>query len=251
MTRFKPEWGLAARGQGKHFHPKALACDTLPSTMSVARILIVDDHPLFRDALRMALSAARLAPHIVEAGSLEDAATQLGRYGSVDLILLDLKMPGVQGLSGLAYVRASYPAVPVAIVSGHEEPAVIRRALALGASGFVPKSTPAETMRGAVAAILAGDVWVPPGLGPSSAEDAVLDTLSRRLATLTPQQLRVLMMLKEGKQNKQIAYELDITEATVKAHVSAILLKLDVDSRTQAVIAAARIDGEAAPDTLA
>ncbi len=219
--------------------------------MAQTHILIVDDHPLFRDALRHALSTAKSGPKISEAGSLDQAAAELGRRNNVDLVLLDLKMPGVQGLSGLAYVRASYPDVPVAIVSGLEDPAVIRRALALGASGFVPKSTPAETMRDAVAAILAGEIWVPPGLGASTAEDATLDKLTRRLATLTPQQLRVLMMLKEGRLNKQIAYELDITEATVKAHVSAILLKLDVDSRTQAVIAAAKIDGESAPENLA
>jgi DNA-binding NarL/FixJ family response regulator len=218
--------------------------------MAQTHILIVDDHPLFRDALRHALSTAKSAPRISEAGSLDHAATELGRRNNVDLVLLDLKMPGVQGLSGLAYVRASYPDVPVAIVSGLEDPAVIRRALALGASGFVPKSTAAETMRDAVAAILAGEIWVPPGLGASTAEDGTLDKLTRRLATLTPQQLRVLMMLKEGRLNKQIAYELDITEATVKAHVSAILLKLDVDSRTQAVIAAAKIDGESAPENL-
>jgi DNA-binding NarL/FixJ family response regulator len=214
--------------------------------MTEARILIVDDHPLFRDAMRMALSSSPPAPRIEEAGSLDEAARLLGTDDTPDLVLLDLKMPGVQGLSGLAFLRASFPNIPVAIVSGLEDPGVVRRAMSLGASGYVPKSTSAENMRIAVRSILAGDVWVPQELASSSTDDAALDALSKRLSTLTPQQLRVLMMLKEGKLNKQIAYELDVTEATIKAHVSAILLKLDVDSRTQAVIAASRIDGDSA-----
>jgi DNA-binding NarL/FixJ family response regulator len=212
--------------------------------MIPSKILIVDDHPLFRDAMRMALSASDPKLSIVDTGSLDDAAKILSSQNTIDLVLLDLKMPGVQGLSGLAYLRASYPDVPVAIVSGLEDPAVIRRAITLGASGYMPKSTAAQDMRRAVTSILAGEIWTPTGLEPVQADDKAIDDLSRRLATLTPQQLRVLMMLKEGKLNKQIAYELDVTEATVKAHVSAILLKLDVDSRTQAVIAANKIDGE-------
>jgi DNA-binding NarL/FixJ family response regulator len=213
------------------------------------RLLIIDDHPLFRDAMRMALAST--LPHLViaEAGSLDDARARLSSEETIDLVLLDLKMPGVQGLSGLAYLRASYPGIPVAIVSGQEDAAVIRRAMALGAAGFVPKSTPADQMRVAIKAILAGEAWTPELLAAETPEDKSLDGLARRMASLTPQQLRVLMMLKEGKLNKQIAYELDVTEATVKAHVSAILLKLDVNSRTQAVIAAGRIDGEAISET--
>jgi DNA-binding NarL/FixJ family response regulator len=216
--------------------------------MSETHIIIVDDHPLFRDAMKAALSASASKLSISEAGSLDEVTGQLGRKQDCDLILLDLKMPGVQGLSGLAYLRAQYPDVPVAIVSGNEEQAIIRRALALGASGFIPKSTPAETMRAAVAAILAGDVWAPVTSGEPTAQEREIDDLSRRLATLTPQQVRVLMMLRTGLLNKQIAYELDVSEATVKAHVSAILQKLNVDSRTQAVIAASKIDGEAVSD---
>jgi DNA-binding NarL/FixJ family response regulator len=212
--------------------------------MAEAHIIIVDDHPLFRDAMKAALSSAHMSLVVLEAGSLEEATAQLGRKTDCDLILLDLKMPGVQGLSGLAYLRAQYPDVPVAIVSGQEDAAIIRRALALGASGFIPKSTPAEAMRQAVASILAGDVWAPIIAQEASPQEREIDALSKRLATLTPQQVRVLMMLRAGLLNKQIAFELDVSEATVKAHVSAILLKLDVDSRTQAVIAASKIDGE-------
>jgi DNA-binding NarL/FixJ family response regulator len=228
--------------------PRGL-CVSLVTKMET-RLLIIDDHPLFRDAMRMALASTVSQLVIAEAGNLDDARARLASDEPIDLVLLDLKMPGVQGLSGLAYIRASYPGIPVAIVSGQEDAAVIRRAMALGAAGFVPKSTPADQMRDAIKVILSGEVWTPEVLAAETPEDKSLDSLARRMASLTPQQLRVLMMLKEGKLNKQIAYELDVTEATVKAHVSAILLKLDVNSRTQAVIAAGRIDGEAIGETL-
>jgi DNA-binding NarL/FixJ family response regulator len=206
--------------------------------------IIADDHPLYRNALKQALEASFPGASVAEAGNLDQAVESLRNSEACDLILLDLKMPGVQGFSGLMYLRAEHPAVPVVIVSASEEPQVIRRALALGASGYVPKSTPMDGMRQAFAAVINGDIWTPPGLATDSADAEIAD-LAKRLATLTPQQLRVLMMLREGLLNKQIAYQLSVSEATVKAHVSAILLKLDVDSRTQAVIAAAKLDGEA------
>lgn len=213
--------------------------------MAIYHIIIVDDHPLFRDAMKASLSSLSAELKIAEAGSLDEVTTQLAQSPNCDLVLLDLKMPGVQGLAGLAYLRAQHPGVPVAVVSGQEEAATIRRSLALGASGFIPKSTSAETMRGAVKAILDGEVWAPNVGLEATPQDLELDNLSKRLATLTPQQVRVLMMLRGGLLNKQIAFELDVSEATVKAHVSAILLKLDVDSRTQAVIAANKLDSEA------
>jgi DNA-binding NarL/FixJ family response regulator len=213
--------------------------------MAIYHIIIVDDHPLFRDAMKASLSSLSDELNIAEAGSLDEVTTHLSQNTNCDLVLLDLKMPGVQGLAGLAYLRAQYPGVPVAVVSGQEEAATIRRSLALGASGFIPKSTPAETMRTAVKAILDGEVWAPNVGLEATPQDLELDNLSKRLATLTPQQVRVLMMLRTGLLNKQIAFELDVSEATVKAHVSAILLKLDVDSRTQAVIAANKLDSEA------
>ncbi len=208
------------------------------------QIVIIDDHPLFRDAMKGALAGVLSNATVREASSLEDGIKILDDDRDCDLVLLDLKMPGVQGLSGLAFLRAQFPSIPVAIVSGQEEPAVIRRALALGASGFIPKSTPAEDMRRAVSTILEGEIWAPAVAKQLTDEEREIDDLSKRLATLTPQQVRVLMMLRAGLLNKQIAYELDVSEATVKAHVSAILLKLNVDSRTQAVIAAGKIDGE-------
>jgi DNA-binding NarL/FixJ family response regulator len=216
--------------------------------MAAHYIIIVDDHPLFRDAMKASLSLLSTGLIIAEASSLDQVATQLTAKPDTDLVLLDLKMPGVEGLAGLAYLRAQFPTVPVAVVSGQEEPATIRRSLALGASGFIPKSTAADVMRSAVKAILAGDIWTPNVALEATPQDREIDDLSKRLTTLTPQQLRVLMMLRTGLLNKQIAYELDVSEATVKAHVSAILLKLDVDSRTQAVIAANKINSSALVD---
>lgn len=217
--------------------------------MTSRHVLIIDDHPLFRDAMKGVLASVLHNAEIHEAASLEESARILAGDFDFELALLDLKMPGVQGLSGLAYFRAQFPAVPVVIVSGQEEPAVIRRALALGASGFIPKSSSADDMRKAVQTVLDGEVWSPAISQVVGDDEREVNDLTRRLATLTPQQVRVLMMLRSGLLNKQIAYELDVSEATVKAHVSAILLKLNVDSRTQAVIAAGRIDGESISET--
>jgi DNA-binding NarL/FixJ family response regulator len=214
--------------------------------MTSTHIIIVDDHPLFRDALKAALSGLSDGSHISDAGSFEQLTSKLAASADCDLILLDLKMPGIQGLAGLAYLRTQHPDVPVAIVSGQEEAAIIRRALAMGALGFIPKSTPADTMRKAVSAILQGQVWAPALASEAAPQDQALDDMATRISTLTPQQVRVLMMLREGLLNKQIAFALAVSEATVKAHVSAILTKLNVDSRTQAVIAVSKIDGDIA-----
>jgi len=210
--------------------------------MGTHRFVIADDHPLFRGALRQALSEVQQDLAIDEAGSFSDVVAILDDGGAPDLVLLDLKMPGVQGFSGLMYLRAQYPDIPVVIVSANEEPAVIRRSIDFGASGFIPKSTPVDQIRGAIADVLGGDVWVPADVDLTSTGDSDHVQIAKRLATLTPQQVRVLMMLSEGLLNKQIAYELSVSEATVKAHVSAILQKLAVDSRTQAVIAANQIE---------
>ena len=206
------------------------------------RFVIADDHPLFRGALREAVTGLFQYVEIGEAGSFEDVAKLLESGGEVDLILLDLNMPGVRGFSGLMYLRAQYPSVPVVVVSANDDPAVIRRCMDFGASGFIPKTLGIEQMRQAVKRVLGGGVWTPPDVDLTGGADAETAALMARLGTLTPQQVRVLMMLSEGMLNKQIAYELSVSEATVKAHVSAILQKLGVDSRTQAVIAAAKIE---------
>ena len=206
------------------------------------RLVIADDHPLFRGALREAVTGLFARADIAEAGTFDDVSKILDRAAEVDLILLDLAMPGVRGFSGLMYLRAQYPSVPIVIVSANDEPAVIRRCMDFGASGFIPKTLGVEAMREAVASVLEGGVWTPPDVNLSAVADAETTAVLARLATLTPQQVRVLMMLSEGLLNKQIAYELSVSEATVKAHVSAILQKLGVESRTQAVITAAKIE---------
>ena len=209
--------------------------------MPANRIVIVDDHPLFRDALNHALSAAFELVEILEAGSFDEIAAMLADDSEVDLVLLDLAMPGVQGFSGLVFLRAQHPEIPVVIVSASEDPDTIWRAIAFGAAGYIPKSLPAKEIRSAVSRILNGEVWTPADIRLAGAADPQTSELVSRLATLTPQQVRVLMMLGEGLLNKQIAYKLNISEATIKAHVSAILQKLAVDSRTQAVIAINRL----------
>ena len=211
--------------------------------MADARILIVDDHPLFREALRNVLSTSKIHLDIAEAGSLDALIAHLAEDDTCDLVLLDLRMPGVQGLSGLIYLRSQYPNIPVVIVSASEEAGIVHRSLELGASGFIPKSSGTAVIIEAVAAVLAGAVWTPSWAHQETPADPEIASIARRVASLTAQQIRVLMMLKEGLLNKQIAYALNVSEATVKAHVSAILLKLGVASRTQAVIAASKLSG--------
>ncbi|MBR1220975.1 response regulator transcription factor [Bradyrhizobium sp. U87765 SZCCT0131] len=210
---------------------------------STTRIVIADDHPLFRGALREAVASVLPDATIDEAGTFQELTGRLEQDADVDLILLDLSMPGISGFSGLIYLRAQYPAVPVVIVSASDDAGTIRRSMDFGASGFIPKRFGVDTLRAAIAKVMAGDVWIPADVDLGGAGDPDMTRLRDRLVTLTPQQVRVLMMLSEGLLNKQIAYELGVSEATIKAHVSAILQKLGVESRTQAVIAAARISG--------
>jgi DNA-binding NarL/FixJ family response regulator len=211
---------------------------------AATRLVIADDHPLFRDALRQAVSSVVASARVDEAGSFEELTALLDQDSDVDLVLLDLTMPGISGFSGLIYLRAQFPAIPVVIVSASDDGGTIRQSLDFGASGFIPKRFGVDTLRDAIMKVLGGDIWVPADTDLSSATDPELARLRDRLVTLTPQQVRVLMMLSEGLLNKQIAYELGVSEATIKAHVSAILQKLGVESRTQAVIAASKIAGD-------
>ena len=206
------------------------------------RIIIADDHPLVRGALRQAVAGALDNVEILECGDLGSLQQLLASKASVDLIMLDLAMPGVRGFSGLIYLRAEHPGVPVVIVSANSDRGIMRRCVDFGASGFIPKTTDLETMRHAIRQVLEGSTWTPPDVDLITPADRETADIQRRLGTLTPQQVRVLMMLSEGLLNKQIAFELMVSEATVKAHVSAILQKLGVESRTQAVIAAAKIE---------
>ena len=209
--------------------------------MTRRRLIIVDDHPLFRAALRQTLAGGDPSIEVEEAGDLSGLSAALESDRDCDLVLLDLNVPGARGFSGLLLLRAQYPDIPVMIISAVEEPEVIRSAIDLGAAGYLRKSVGPAEIRRAIETVLAGDMFVPDDVEPRHL-DREQSELIERLATLTPQQVRVLMMLSDGLMNKQIAYELSISEATVKAHVSAILQKLGVDSRTQAVIAASRIE---------
>ena len=211
------------------------------------RLVIADDHPLFRGALREAVVGLMDVVDIQEAGTFDEVVALLDKGGETDLVLLDLSMPGARGFSGLMYIRAQYPSVPVIVVSANDDPAAIRRCMEFGASGFIPKTLSVDEMRTAISGILKGGVWTPNDVDLSAGADAETAALMARMATLTPQQVRVLMMLSEGLLNKQIAYQLGVSEATVKAHVSAILQKLGVESRTQAVIAAAKIEAGHVP----
>lgn len=208
----------------------------------VSTLIIADDHPLFRSALRTAVAQLLPGVQIVEADSPEALNKAVQEHPRADLVLLDLRMPGVQGFSALISLRGQHPAIPVVLVSAVEEPAVMRRALDFGACGFIPKSAGIETIGAALHTVLEGGVWLPPGVTENAAEeDGEERELAQRVSSLTPQQFRVLMMLADGRLNKQIAGDLNVSEATIKAHVTAILRKLGLYRRTQAAVLAQRL----------
>lgn len=203
------------------------------------RVVIADDHPLFRAALRLAVERVLPGAVVTEADSFSALQTAMSQSPDIDLVLLDLRMPGVQGYASLAWLRASYASVPVVMVSADEDAITIHRALDFGAAGFIPKSAGLEVLTQALTAVLDGQLWIPAQAStPPDNDDA---QLARRVASLSPQQLRVLMHLAEGRLNKQIAFDLDVTEATIKAHVTAILRKLGLYRRTQAAVLAQRL----------
>jgi DNA-binding NarL/FixJ family response regulator len=201
------------------------------------RLLIADDHPLFRAALRGAATDAVAELSVLEAESLDGVLAALEANPDIDLVLLDLHMPGNHGLAGLAAIRAQYPEVAVVVVSANDDPRVVRRALDHGAAGFLPKSSGLDELRDAIRSVLACEQWLPSSLrasvarSQSSQHDA---ELAARLASLSPQQFRVLTLVAEGLLNKQIADRLDVQERTVKAHLTAIFERMGVRNRTQA-----------------
>ncbi|MCH8500656.1 MAG: response regulator transcription factor [Aliidiomarina sp.] len=207
----------------------------MKKSMSMARAIIADDHPLFRAALQQALTNT-LGTDVLEAESFTELQALLEQERQLELLFLDLNMPGNRGLTGLTAIRNQFPDVLVLIVSANESIDVIRRAMAFGASAYVPKSAPLPMLIQAVETVLGGDSWLPEHLQdelkrPVSAENQDFAT---KLEQLTPQQFKVLTCIADGLLNKQIAYELDVQETTIKQHVSAILRKLGVYNRTQA-----------------
>jgi len=206
-------------------------------------VIVADDHPLFRTAIKEALQASQGETTFLEANSFETLQVLVDENQDVDLVLLDLHMPGVSGFAGLVYLCKRYPSVPVVIISANEDPLVIQRALDHGAAGFIPKSSDLKTITNAIGDILMGEIWAPESKQANLPGNNVSElALAERMAQLTPQQFKVLMMVSQGLLNKQIAYDMGISEATVKAHLTAIMNKLGVSNRTQAVLAASKLD---------
>jgi len=210
------------------------------------QVLIADDHPLFCDALKRAVAQALPDASLIEVEDVAALHAAVDAHPELELLLLDLQMPGASGFSALVHIRHQHPGLPIVVVSAHEQAAVIRRAIAHGASGYIPKSTPATQIVDALSKVLDGDVWVPnevraggSGLRPDEAGAAA------QISGLTPQQFRVFSMIADGLLNKQIAYELGVSEATVKAHMTAIMRKLGVSNRTQAALLASHLAIEA------
>lgn len=199
------------------------------------RILIADDHPLFRAAMRQAMVEI-VGDAITEVATFEEAYQAIEKDESIELVFLDLNMPGNEGLTGLTTLRTQFPSVLVVIVSAEEDPVLIRKAIDLGASGYIPKSTQLSEIADAVNYVMDGEQWLPANINEAieGLENKQEKAFADRLAQLTPHQFKVLKMMADGLLNKQIAYELDISESTVKQHASAVLRKLSVINRTQA-----------------
>jgi DNA-binding NarL/FixJ family response regulator len=212
----------------------------LNASTPARRIILADDHPLFRAALAAAVKRVAADREITGTSSLAETESAL-KSGPAELICLDLHMDDSSGFIGLAELRKAHPGVPVVVISASQSSGVAARAVEFGASGFIPKTAGMETLCEALEAVLAGDVWM-----PENADASDEDTLeaAAKIAQLTPAQMRVLSGLAEGRLNKQIAYDMGISEATVKAHVTAIFRKLDVINRTQAVLVAQALQVE-------
>ena len=210
--------------------------------MKTSKIVVVDEHPLFREALCGALETCFSKRCATEMAAPQDVSDVLDKDDASALVLFGMALPGSQGLTQLAKLRERFPQARLVAMAPQQDPSTIRCCMELGVAGVIPKSLSAEAITDAVTRVLEGESWVPPDLEFDESEEDDIADLNDRLATLTPQQVRVLAMLSEGLLNKQIAYQLGVSEATVKAHVSAILQKLDVNSRTQAVIAVNRLE---------
>lgn len=206
---------------------------------STYTIIIADDHPLFRNALFQSVHMAISGANLLEADSLDALLSLLEKDEEPDLLLLDLKMPGANGMSGLIQLRAEYPDLPIVVISASEEPSIVAQVKSHGAFGFIPKSSDMRELINALNQVLNGEPFYPEGI---ITDNAACTDLAEKISTLTPQQYKVLGMLSDGLLNKQIAYELHVSEATIKAHMTAIFRKLDVKNRTQAVILLQQMD---------
>jgi DNA-binding NarL/FixJ family response regulator len=205
------------------------------------KIIIADDHPLFRQALLGTLRLKLTQTQWLEAQTIAELEQQLRDNNDSDLLLLDLHIPGAHGFNTLIHVRNHFPQIPVVVVSAHEDHETIHKSMGYGASGFIPKSTPVEDIYNAIQQVLLGNIWTPEAYNESAPMQDNND-IAERVASLTQQQYRILMMFAQGMLNKQIAYDLNVSEATIKAHATAIFRKLDVRNRTQAVIVISQLD---------
>lgn len=203
------------------------------------KIIIADDHPLFRQALVNILTSQFKQLQILEAETVGELNGVLDQHQDADLLLLDLNIPNAHGFNTLVNIRNSYPHIGILVISGQEDKVTVGKSLSFGAAGFIPKSTSVDKMVKAITAVLAGQQWIPEGCGDLTS--VTLDSMSSKIASLSPRQHKILMMFADGLLNKQIAYELGLSEATIKAHASAIFLKLGVHTRTQAVIAMSQL----------
>lgn len=205
---------------------------------------IIDDHPMFREALLGAVHVAFPGSVVDQADSLTSACEVIARSETIDLILLDLSIHGVTGFDGLIQIRARFPRLPIIVVSGMDDPQIVHEAIRYGAAGFVPKASGKALLTEAITEVIGGGVFLPKEYRramPSRASKSTADMVDR-VRSLTPAQMRVLTLVKRGKLNKQIAHELNVGESTIKAHISEIMRKLGVASRTQAVIETSALD---------
>ena len=202
-----------------------------------AKVIIADDHPLFREAMKQMLPQVINDCEILEAESFYQLQALFSTHQDVDLVLMDLHMPGNKGFAGLTLIKAENPAVAVVMVSASDTPQIIHRSFTFGASGYIPKSSSFDVIKQAIAAVMQGEIWMPQELKQEiEMSHSADDELAKKIASLTPQQFKVLSMIADGKLNKQIAYELNVQETTIKHHVSSILRKLEVVNRTGAGI---------------
>lgn len=209
--------------------------------MQPDKIIVADDHPLFRQALLETLRSKLTHTQWLEAENVNELNTLLTANTDADLLLLDLNIPGAHGFNTLIHVRRHFPQIPVVVVSAYDDVDTISSAMEHGSSGFVPKSTPVETIFFAINEVFSGKIWTPPSFSAQTVQSGKSD-IAERIASLTPQQYKILMMFAEGLLNKQIAYDLHVSEATIKAHATAIFKKLNVRNRTQAVITLNELD---------
>lgn len=205
------------------------------------KIIIADDHPLFRQALLGTLKLKLTKTQWLEAQTIAELEQHLSDNSDSDLLLLDLHIPGAHGFNTLIHVRNHFPQIPVVVVSAHEDQETIAKVMDFGAAGFIPKSTSVDGIYDAIQHVLLGNIWTPEDYTKNESNEEYAD-IAERVANLTQQQYRILMMFAQGMLNKQIAYDLNVSEATIKAHATAIFRKLNVRNRTQAVIAIGQLD---------